>query len=80
MSEHNGNGINKDSLIQEEPLIWTSKGNLPVALLEHRCQWSFSDKEIVFVEEYWLGNECVKRAPNIFLKTPAIGNAESGKV
>ncbi len=49
----------------EIPLIWTSKGNLPIADLECKRSWSVNKDEIVFVEEYFLGEECVKRGAHI---------------
>lgn len=52
----------------DEPLIFTTKGNLPVASLEYRHGWFESDNEISFVEEYWLGEEMVKRNVHTKLK------------
>ena len=60
------------------PMVWTSKGNLPIEDLEYRYQWDFPENEIVFVEEYWLGDECVKRSPHIYIKTAAVSNTEVG--
>lgn len=52
----------------EEPLIYTSKGNLPIASLEYRHGWFESETDITFVEEYWLGEELVKRNVHAKLK------------
>jgi hypothetical protein len=52
----------------EEPLIYTSKGNLPIANLLYRHGWFESDSEISFIEEYWLGEEMVKRSVHTKLK------------
>lgn len=52
----------------EEPLIFTTKGNLPVAMLEYRHGWFDSDTEISFVEEYLLDGEVVKRNVHCRLK------------
>jgi hypothetical protein len=52
----------------EEPLIYTSKGNLPIANLQYRQGWFESESEISFVEEYWLGEEIVKRSVHTKLK------------
>jgi len=52
----------------EEPLIYTSKGNLPIANLLYRQGWFESDSEISFIEEYWLGEEIVKRNVHTKLK------------
>lgn len=44
----------------EVPLIWTSKGNLPIADLEYRHYWTEDNDAIFFNEEYYLGEELVK--------------------
>ena len=54
--------------MSDEPLIYTSKGNLPIASLEYRHRWIDSENETTFVEEYWLGDECVKRSVHTMLK------------
>lgn len=43
------------------PLIYTSKGNLPISSLEYSHQWLEDQDTIVFVEEYKLNGEVVKR-------------------
>jgi hypothetical protein len=50
------------------PLIWTAKGNLPIASLQYRHEWSENDNEICFVEEYSLDGEVVKRSVHLHLK------------
>lgn len=52
----------------DEPLIFTSKGNLPVASLEYKHEWQENENEITLVEEYWLGDELVKRNVHCKLK------------
>lgn len=46
--------------MQEEPLIWTTKGNVPVASLEYATRWEFSANNIKFVETYKSDGEVVK--------------------
>lgn len=60
-----------------EPLIWTTKGNLPVASLRHDTEWRVSEERIIFVERYWLGEEVVKESThvNILKGAAAIGAA-----
>jgi len=63
----------------EEPLIWTSKGNLPIRDLECRRYWQENDDAITLVEEYWLGEEMVKRGAHVKLKRGAtVGTAQGG--
>lgn len=58
--------------MNDEPLIYTSKGNLPIASLEYRHSWEFRPSKetceaIHFVEEYFLEGECVKRAAHVYV-------------
>lgn len=50
------------------PLIWTTKGNVPVDSLRYRHQWIDTADETTFVEEYLDGEEIVKRNVHVFLK------------
>jgi hypothetical protein len=52
----------------EEPLIFTSKGNMLVSDLEYRHGWFETDNEISFIEEYLLDGEVVKRSVHSRLK------------
>lgn len=54
----------------EEPLIYTSKGNLPIASLQYRHEWTENENEIIFAEEYLLDGEIVKRSVHAKLKKP----------
>lgn len=47
--------------VTEVPLIYTSKGNLPIADLEYSHQWMENDDAVIFVEEYRYNGELVKR-------------------
>lgn len=52
----------------DEPLIYTSKGNLPIASLDYKHEWSEDDDAITFTEEYRLNGELVKRSTHARLK------------
>lgn len=52
----------------DEPLIFTSKGNLPVASLKYTHKWDEDDVAITFIEEYRLDGEVVKRSAHSRLK------------
>ena len=54
--------------MQDEPLIYTSKGNLPIASLTYRHEWLEDDVAITFVEEYSLNVEIVKESAHARLK------------
>ncbi len=44
----------------EAPLIYTSKGNLPIDTLEYRTNWEYDKKNTKFIEEYYKDDELVK--------------------
>jgi hypothetical protein len=46
---------------EEVPLIYTTRGNLPVKDLDYKVDWQFDEKGISFVEEYLYEGEIVKR-------------------
>lgn len=52
----------------DEPLVFTSKGNLPLSLLKYSHKWLEDDVAITFVEEYRLDDEVVKRSAHSRLK------------
>jgi hypothetical protein len=48
------------------PLVFTSKGNLPVKSLEQSVEWKFSNTSIEFSEIYKLDGEVVKQSGHIY--------------
>jgi len=54
----------------DNPLLYTSKGNIPFDGLVHKPLWEFDETGISFIEEYWLGGECVKRSVARFQYPP----------
>lgn len=58
-----------------EPLIHTSKGNVPVASLTYRPHWEDHPDATVFVDEYFLGDESVKRSVHVLSKRGVTGEA-----
>lgn len=54
--------------MNDVPLIYTTKGNLPVADLEYRHEWQEDDNAIMLIEEYRLGSEVVRRNVHARLK------------
>lgn len=49
----------------EVPLIWTSKGNLPLAELEHKVEWQVTADYVTFVSIHRYQGEIVRREPHI---------------
>lgn len=52
----------------EEPLIYTTKGNVPIASLQYRHEWQEDDNGIYLIEEYTLDGEIVKKNVHARLK------------
>ena len=65
--------------MMEEPLIWTSKGNLPIKDLECTRTWENTESNVIFAEEYRLNGEIVKRAAHVYIKKPLNLAVEQGK-
>lgn len=57
----------------DEPLIWTSLGNLPESRLAATQGWEVTDTATVFWQEWRLGDELVKRAVHVLSKAGVTG-------
>lgn len=64
-------------MTSDQPLIWTTKGNLPVADLRHEVVWNLLPDQIQFIERYWLGDELVKESSHIRILEGAAGLGEA---
>lgn len=63
-----------------EPLIYTSRGNLPIADLAYSTRWEDRPDATVFVEEYRLGDEVVKSSVHALSKRGVTGEGAVGGV
>lgn len=52
----------------EPPVIWTSKGNLPVAALRYETAWEDTPTYTKFVERHYLGTEIVRESAHVYSK------------
>ena len=52
----------------EQPLVWTSKGNLPISQLEYFTEWQDTPDQVRFIEGYKLDEEIVKRSVHVMIK------------
>lgn len=64
----------------DEPLIYTTKGNLPIASLEYSHAWDNQSDAIVFSETYKLNGEIVKRSVHVLSKHGVTGEAVIGEL
>lgn len=63
-----------------EPLIWTTKGNMPVAALEYKTDWFENEGEIGLAETYLHEGEVVRRSVHIRKKEGANIGAEQTRL
>lgn len=61
----------------EEPLIYTSKGNLPVASLKYEAWWDRQPDFVKLIERYTLDGEVVKESAHVLQLTGAALGAEA---
>ena len=50
----------------ETPLIWTTKGNLPIDILEYRTEWVDTPTNVTMVEIYEHRGEVVRRSVHVY--------------
>jgi hypothetical protein len=60
-----------------EPLIWTSKGNIPMEGLQHDVEWRVSPEQIIFIERYLLDGEVVKESAHVKVLTGVVMSGEA---
>ena len=58
-----------------EPLIYTKRGNLPISSLRYEAKREDTPGNVVFIEEYFLDNESVKRSVHVL---PVVGVCAEG--
>lgn len=61
--------------MNDEPLIHTAKGNLPLSSLRYEHKREDVPGNVVLVEEYFLGDESVKRSVHV---CPLVGICMEG--
>lgn len=71
------------------PMIWTNKGNLPLAELEYRSGWQDETgaaavlrndpKAVVFWEEHWFRGEMVRRSAHVIMRDGVDAFTETGQ-
>lgn len=67
--------------LADEPLIWTSKGNLPVAALRRVILWEDEPGYVKLIERYYLGDEVVKESADVLGKImPAASSVATGRL
>ena len=52
----------------DTPLIYTSKGNIPLDSVEQRVNWQDDEFNTTFTESYFLNGELVKQSVHVMAK------------
>ena len=55
-------------MAKDEPLIYTTRGNLPVASLDYTTTWEDTDDYTKMTETYTLAGEVVKQSVHVMGK------------
>ena len=64
----------------EQPLVWTSKGNIPIEGLAYSTEWEDLPDQVRFVETYKQGDEIVKRSVHVMIKKGLAVFGEQGVI
>jgi hypothetical protein len=65
----------------EVPLIWTTKGNVPVESLSYSTAWEIVPGEFIkFVETYKDGEEIVKQSAHIYSLKSLFSEAQAQSI
>lgn len=64
--------------MSDVPLIYTSKGNLPLESLAYSTQWEDTDTYTKLIETYRLGDEIVKQSCHVLTKQSLTAAVEQG--
>ena len=64
----------------EEPLIYTSKGNVPIACLRYEHEWVDGHEVLMFHERWFLGDELVKNNMHGYVKKGVSMGGEQAKM
>jgi hypothetical protein len=64
-------------MTESTPLIFTTKGNLPIDSLEYTNEWRITPEQIVFIETYTLDGEVVKQSAHVYVLTGATSIGEA---
>ena len=65
--------------MNDEPLIYTIKGNLPIASLDYSNEWFDEPNYVKLVETYKLAGEVVKQSAHVMAKHGLFASAIPGK-
>lgn len=68
------------SKTHEVPLIWTSKGNLPLESLKYATRWERGEDYVKFIEIHTLNGEVVREAAHVLALKPTSLDAEAGSI
>lgn len=73
--------IDLSNTAAEEPLVWTSKGNLPLSSLTHQTAWDVQPTYYKFMERYLdATGEVVKESAHVYIVEGVSALAEAATI
>lgn len=67
--------------MNDEPLVYTTKGNVPVASLKYETAWDVQDGYIKFIERYRdASGEVVKESAHVYDRSGISASAVSASI
>lgn len=67
-------------MTQDTPLIWTTKGNIPIEGLQYSTEWQETADQVRFIETYKQDDEVVKRSIHVMIKQGLSVFGEQGQL
>lgn len=64
----------------DEPLIYTIRGNLPIASLQYSTHWEDAPEYVKLTERYMLDGKVVRESAHILSKRGMFSEAEAGRL
>jgi hypothetical protein len=67
--------------MNETPLIYTTKGNVPLDSVELKVEWFFEPEYVKLVEKAFdkASGELIKESAHVYSKFSVVGAAETGQ-
>lgn len=67
--------------VDEIPMIWTARGNLPIASLEYSTEWiEVPGSYTKLIETYKLDGEIVRQSAHVLARDQLVGVATGGQL
>ena len=61
----------------DEPMIWTTKGNIPCSSLDYETKWVDAPDFVQFIERYLLAGEVVRESCHVYNRSGLVMGAHA---